>query len=134
MTAASSLPALEAAKAAREQGMEAFLRYHRRLFSAHFHEARDIGTASELVALAREEGLDPEPIAAALTDNRYRESVLREFVEATNLGIHAIPTVLFVQLAEDGTARAVPVVGAVPVESYRQAIELLDAEGPAARP
>jgi predicted DsbA family dithiol-disulfide isomerase len=125
MTAASSLPALEAAKAAQEQGPEAFLRYHRRLFSAHFHEARDIGTPSELVALAQEEGLDPGPIAAALAEGRYREAVLREFVEATNLGIHAIPTVLFVKFAEGGTAKAVPVVGAVPLDHYRQALALL---------
>jgi predicted DsbA family dithiol-disulfide isomerase len=125
MTAGSSLLALEAAKAAAEQGPEPFRRYHQRLFSAQFHEARDLGSAGELAVIAEEEGLDPEPISQALIDHRYRPVVLKEYQEAASLGIQAIPTVLFVVPAEEGPARALPVVGAVPTDVYREALALV---------
>jgi predicted DsbA family dithiol-disulfide isomerase len=126
MTAGSSLLALEAAKAAAEQGPELFMRYHKRLFSAQFHEALDLGSMTELVALAEQEGLDPEPITAALNDQRYRPLVLNEYNDALRLGVQAIPTVLFVEPTTEGPAKAVPVVGSVETDIYRQAIAYLE--------
>jgi predicted DsbA family dithiol-disulfide isomerase len=124
MTAGSSLLALEAAKAASEQGPELFRRYHERLYSAQFHECLDLGSLSELASLAEQEGLDPEPIVAALTDRRYQPLVAKEYNEALRLGIQAIPTVLFVEPTTE-PAKAVPVVGAVETDHYRQAIAYL---------
>jgi len=126
MTAGSGLLALEAAKAAAEQGPELFRRYHQRLFSAQFHESLDIGNLAELAALAEQEGLDPRPITAALSDHRYRPAVMTEYQEALRFGIQAIPTVLFVDATAAGPAKAVPVVGAVETDIYRQAIAYLE--------
>ncbi len=114
----SSLPALEATKAAQLQGPEAFERLHWRLFRAYFEENQDIGQREVLLALAEEVKLDVAHLAAALESRSLRDEVLADYAEALrDFPGFGIPLALF--------GGRYPVMGAVPVEMYRRPMELL---------
>ena len=110
-----SLPALEAAKCAAAQGEQAFERVHFALFEAFFAKGRNIGLREEVVAVAREAGVDAERFLRDLDSGRFRDDVLREYQEAhERYGVTAIPAVIFDE--------RVKITGAVPRAEYEQVL------------
>jgi predicted DsbA family dithiol-disulfide isomerase len=110
-----SVPAHVVAKAAAALGGDAFRALHGRLLEAYFAESRDITDAGTLRALWGEVGLPGEAFALS-SDGPLLSKVLAEHEEATRLDITGVPAVLMV-------GNDVPIVGAMPYETYRRWIE-----------
>ena len=103
------------AKAAAALGPEAFERMHARLRAAYFAENRDVTDADTLVELWAEVGL-PKADFARAGDQALVEAVIREHNEAVSLGVTGVPAVGMV-------GNDVPMLGALPYESYRRWVE-----------
>jgi predicted DsbA family dithiol-disulfide isomerase len=104
--------ALRVTELARERGLHRPV--HDRLMRAYWEEARDIGDATELVALAVEAGLDEGEVVEVVTGEAYRDRVLASTAEAQSVGITGIPAFLF-----DGRLL---VLGAQPREVFQRAL------------
>ena len=111
----SSLPALEAATWVREAHPERFAAFDLALFEAFFGRTEDISDPRVLGRIGASAQLDPSALGEVLRTARYRSMVFEEYLEATNQGIHGIPTILI-----PGQA---PIVGAVPYADLRRAVE-----------
>lgn len=111
----SSLPALEAATWVREVHPALFPAFDLALFEAFFARTEDISNPDVLGRVGASAGLDPSAVCAALRAGAYRATVLGEHLEATDRGIHGIPTLLI-----PGEA---PIVGALPYADLRRAVE-----------
>ena len=117
----SSMKALEAAKAVEAQGEALFARYHFALLRALFEDHLDISDIGILLDLATEIGADRDRLSADLKAGQYRKVVWAEHHRAVRqFGIHSVPTVV---LGEKEL-----VVGAVPREVYRKAVDRFLAE------
>jgi predicted DsbA family dithiol-disulfide isomerase len=103
------------AKAAATLGPEAFERMHARLLAAYFGENRDVTDADTLVQLWTEVGLPAAEFVRA-GDQALVETVVREHNEAVSLGVTGVPAVCM--LGND-----VPMLGALPYESYHRWVE-----------
>ncbi|GBD11915.1 hypothetical protein HRbin23_01598 [bacterium HR23] len=118
----SSMPALEAAKCAFQQGEEAFRRYDLALFHAFFTRAWDISDREVLLSLVEETGLDRPAFLKAWESGEPRRQVLEEAMECVQRygsWAQGIP----LQTFNDGP----PLVGCAPIAVYRRAVlRLLD--------
>jgi predicted DsbA family dithiol-disulfide isomerase len=118
----SSVPALTAAKCAELQGVDAFERFHERLFTAHFRDNLDISRPAVLRRLIRETALDPARFEADYAGEAY-EAVLRDCAEgAAWFGVSGLPTVVLNE--------KLSLVGAVPTDRYRLLIDWILAGEP----
>ena len=87
-----SIPPQVAVKAAARQG--AFDRYHLAVMDAYFWENRNVTAVATLIDVARRTGLDIPRFEADLRDPDIEQEVIREYDEALELGITAVPTVV----------------------------------------
>lgn len=117
-----SFPALEAAAWVREVHAEAFAAFDLALFEAFFGRAEDISDRMVLGRVAASVGLQPSALTEAISTGDYRPTVMQEHMEATNQGIHGVPTILI-----PGQA---PIVGAVPYSHLKRAVEQALTGGP----
>jgi predicted DsbA family dithiol-disulfide isomerase len=62
-----------------------------RLMRAYFTEGRHLGRVDELVDLAQEIGLDADAARAALDEHAFREDVMADERQASELGINGVP-------------------------------------------
>jgi predicted DsbA family dithiol-disulfide isomerase len=104
----------EAAELARDRGQFDALRTA--LFRAYFVDNRDLGDQDVLVDVATSIGLDGAELRAALADGRYTQRVKDLELTSAQLGVAAVPTMIF--------ADAVAVQGAQPYSVLRQAYEM----------
>jgi len=107
--------ALQLTELARTRGLGAEL--HDRLMDAYWAEARNIGDADELRALAAEVGIDDPD--TAWDDPVYLERVLASSAQAHSIGVTGVPGFLL--------DRRLLVLGAQPRELFAQAFEQLGA-------
>jgi predicted DsbA family dithiol-disulfide isomerase len=107
-----SVPPHVVAKAAARLGRDAFDAMHERLLRAYFAENRDITKAETLLALWRDVGL-PDAEFTHAGDDAILRAVIDEHNDAGRREVSGVPTVLM-----DGID--VPVVGAMPYETYRR--------------
>ena len=113
----SSMPALEAAKCARLQGEDAFVRFHMALFKAFFEDSKNISDRKVLISLAKDVALDIERFTTDFDRGSHREEVLAEYQEhKSKYDGWGIP------IAEVG--ERYPVMGATPIEIYRRVVDL----------
>ena len=84
-----SLRALQLAEFARAEGRHAEV--HRRLFTAYWSEARDIGDLDVLVDIAAAAGLDPDKTSDVLESDAYVDEVRQSTITAQRLGVHGVP-------------------------------------------
>ncbi len=117
-----SLAAAEAAECANEQGQ--FWPYHDLLFQRQGRENSGAFSKDNLIAFARELGLDTGAFSTCLTSGRYREKVLSQTQEGRSLGITGTPSFLIGRQL---------IRGAQPYEVFVQAIQQALAEAPSAR-
>jgi predicted DsbA family dithiol-disulfide isomerase len=87
-----SVPPQVALKAAARQG--GFDRYHRAVMDAYFWDNRNVSAAATLVEIAAGLGLEPATFERDLRDPALEREVLRDYNEAIERGIAAVPTVL----------------------------------------
>ena len=119
----SSVPAQTAAKCAERQGVDAFARFHQRLFVAQFRDNVDISRRDVLWSLASECGLDVDRFEADYASGEAYEAVLHDCAEgAAWFGVSALPTVIFDE--------KLSLVGAVPTERYRLMLDWILAGQP----
>lgn len=64
------------------------------LFSAYFHEGRDVGASEVLAAVGSAGGLDPERVSAMLVSDEGLNEVTAELNRSVALGVSGVPTVL----------------------------------------
>jgi len=102
-----------------------FAAFHDRLFRAYFQQGKDIGSPQVLVKLAAKSGLPVADFEEALGHPRFERQVLAGFREALIAGVEGVPTFLV------GDAR---IVGAQPLEVFREAFERLEAGAPQPAP
>jgi predicted DsbA family dithiol-disulfide isomerase len=110
-----SLPAHEAAlwgdaQDAGARGEE----LRRAIYRAYFVDDLNIGAPDILARLADGVGLDGEALRAALADGQYRDAVREQFEIARSIGVTGVPAYV---------AGKYLMIGAQPVEVYRQLIE-----------
>ena len=114
----------EAAEFARDQ--EQFEPMRAALFRALFVANRNIGEIDVLADVAAGIGLDGAALRTALTDGRYTARV-RELEQISwQLGVRAVPTMVF--------GDTIAVEGAQPYEVLQQAIETAEREATADQP
>jgi predicted DsbA family dithiol-disulfide isomerase len=109
---------------------DAFPTVDRGLFRAFFEEGLDINDVEVLARIARDARLDEEALRQALETRQHANEVDQDLALSVRLGIRSVPTML----VADESGRAEPVVGAVPFEDLKAAIERAIArteEGPA---
>ena len=99
-----------AARAAQEQGK--FWEYHDLLYENQ--SAPGAFSEENLVALAREAGLDVDEFEASLASGEHRRAVMEAFAEGQRNGITGTPTFV---------VNGQTLVGAQPVGVFEQAIE-----------
>jgi protein-disulfide isomerase len=103
---AGALPAAEAARCAGAQGV--FWEYHDLLYLSVPDFSRD-----DLVRYAGRLGIDRDTFAACIDTRRFRKQVEADVAEGRAIGLNGTPTFLV-----NGT----PLVGAQPIEAFREAI------------
>jgi hypothetical protein len=91
------MPPHEAAKSIlAHHGEEAFKRYHMALFRAYHVDKRDLSNPLELIAIAREQGIDTADLAEDLRSRRFKEEIGQDHDEADEkYDIFGVPTVIF---------------------------------------
>lgn len=90
------LPALVAAKAALNQGEEAFLRFHLATFSAKHRLGKNIRKTEVLKEIAMESGLDPAQFERDLAEKKTFETVGKDHTEALEkYNLFGVPTLIF---------------------------------------
>jgi predicted DsbA family dithiol-disulfide isomerase len=102
--------ALAAAEFARER--DAFPAMHRALFKAHWEGTAALDSVEDLKRIATGVGLEPEELEAALDEGRYEDLLDANRLEATQVGINAIPAHI--------VGRRFLVLGAQPVNVFRE--------------
>jgi predicted DsbA family dithiol-disulfide isomerase len=115
-----SRKAFELAELARTKGR--FDDVHRGIFKAFFEDGQDIDDLKTLVTIGTAAGLDGEAARAALEQGIYRERVMQDELEAADLGITAVPTII-VGRADDTFKEAEVISGAQPYEVLKAAVE-----------
>jgi predicted DsbA family dithiol-disulfide isomerase len=114
----SSRAALRLAELARGHGLHE--RLHGLLMDAYWSQAVNIGDPAELRRLGAEAGLPADEVERVLTDpTAYLDAVESSTGEAHSAGINAVPAFVL-----DGRLL---VLGAQPIEVFRQAFAQLDA-------
>src|SRR3954447_18659557 len=90
----TTLPALEAVQAAKEQGLRASEELGRALRYAFFAESRTVSLVPVIVDVAKGcEGIDADALAAALDDGRARGLVIEQRDTAQRIGVKGSPHV-----------------------------------------
>lgn len=117
-----SIPPQLVAKAAARLGDDAFRRMHESLLRAYFTESRDVTDPATLRALWQDAGLDPAGFARH-EDPALLRQVLGEHDEAIELGVTGVPAVM-------AEPQRLPIVGALPMETYRRWARRLLGDGP----
>ncbi len=112
-----SVPPAIAVEAAKRFGEPLATRYHLALMRGYFVDHRDVSAREVVLDVAREVGIDPDALAAALRDDgaALHDRVLADHHAALDEGITAVPTV--VVPAPNGRF---PIPGAQELESYRR--------------
>lgn len=106
----------EAARFARERGMEAEMR--RAIYTAYWSEGLDIGRIDVLARMARELGMDDEELRIVLDIDRFEPEILHDEETARRLNVPGTPTMFI------GTGRNARVVaGAQRPSDLRRHIE-----------
>ena len=101
----SSVPALEAAQAARRQGAEASDAFHFAVFRAFLVDNRDISDRSVLEEVAATCGLDLHRFRVDLKDPTVKEAVYEEHLEAVDrYQVEAVPTIIIGEERIEGAA------------------------------
>jgi predicted DsbA family dithiol-disulfide isomerase len=111
----------EAAEFARDRGQ--FEAMRTALFQTLFVANRDIGEIDVLADVAAGVGLDGGELRAALAEGRYTQRVRELEAISWQLGVRAVPTIVF--------GDTVAVEGAQPYEVLSQAIEVAQREATA---
>ena len=113
----SSMPAQIASKCASLQGKESFECFHDAVFKAFFRDCRDISDGEVLTSLAANVGLDVERFRADYSSGSQENVVLAEYEESrSEYEGWGVPLAI--------VGGRFPLVGAVPIEMYRRAIDL----------
>ena len=88
--------ALAASKAVIKQGEQAFLRFHKALFTARHQEGKKIGKSQVIFEIAKECGIDVDQLEKDLNDKACWEAVGIDHEEARERhNIFGVPTLIF---------------------------------------
>lgn len=110
-------PAFEAVELARDH--QKFDPMHRAIFEAYFRDGRNIGDPEVLAEIGESIGLAAPLIRRSLSNSVYLRRVLDQEQLARTLGIEGVPAML----VGNDLETAEPVVGAVPYDWLRDAVE-----------
>lgn len=86
-----------------------------RLFRAFFTEGKNIADLDTLSQLGKDIGLDESELQEAFTDERYRELMQRDIMEAQTLGVTGVPFFVF--------DRKYAVSGAQPPQAFSETLD-----------
>lgn len=72
-------------------GPEVQNRLARRLFELYFQEGRNVGDPAELIAAARDAGMDAAVVETLLPTDADRDAVTEEIATASRMGVRGVP-------------------------------------------
>jgi predicted DsbA family dithiol-disulfide isomerase len=107
----------QAIELARDHGK--FDAMHRAIFEAFFRDGRDIGDKQILAQIGASVGLAEELVSQTLEAGTYHERVLDQERLSRQLGVTGVPAAF----VGDDLATAEPVIGAVPYDWFKAAVE-----------
>jgi predicted DsbA family dithiol-disulfide isomerase len=107
----------QAVELARDHGKFGVM--HRAILEAFFRDGRDIGDNEVLAEIGRSVGLAPELVRQTLETGTYLERVLDQQRLSRQLGVTGVPAAF----VGDDLATAEPVIGAVPYDWFKAAVE-----------
>ncbi len=111
--------ALAAAEFARER--DVFPAMHAALFKAHWEGTAALDSVEDLKRIAASVGLEADELEAALDEGRYEDVLDANRMEATQVGINAIPAHII--------GRRFLILGAQPVDVFRGVLAKLGDDG-----
>ena len=111
--------AFESAEFARDKNR--FEEMHRALFTTLFENGQDLGDTNVLLNVGASVGLERQELHAALQGGTYRNRVIEDELQAAELGISSVPTMVI----DPGVKRSKveTISGAQPYERVKDAIE-----------
>lgn len=104
--------ALQVAELARDLGC--YGQYHEKMFEAYFCDGLDIGNQEVVIKVAGKCGIDESTSLYTINSGRFSEKLEQARLEASELGINAIPTFII-----DGKTK---MVGALPYGRFVKAL------------
>lgn len=111
------LPAFRGALAARQQGPEAFLRYHHALLALRHQEGKDHGKRPTVIEAARRADLDPERFERDLADRSLLPAIGEDYARGREgHGVFGTPTFVF----PDGETAYLRMLPAAPADDAVQ--------------
>jgi predicted DsbA family dithiol-disulfide isomerase len=124
----TTLLALEAVQAAKEQGLEVSERLDRALRRGFFAESRCISMRHVILDVARDTGVvDADALTAALDDGRCRRTVMEHRATAERDGVKGSPHLFL----PDGSDEANPGIRQHWVGEHGEGVPVIDADDPA---
>lgn len=117
---ANSKLALEASEFARDYGD--FHAFHNVVFKAYFTDGKNIGDLQTILSLAQSVGLNQVALRQALDEHRYANRLSEAQAAGAGYGVTGTPTFII-----NGKYS---LVGAQPIEVFRNALQKLLNEGP----
>lgn len=120
--------ALRGAEYAKDQGPEAFERYHQLVFEAVWQQGLNIGHEKVLAGLAGEAKLDPEDFRKAIWHPAYTARLVEARQKADALGVQRVPTFVFGDQRVVGNDAFEPSLRA-PVAAWLERVQAFSGEG-----
>ena len=108
----NSSMALQIGELARENGCYSL--YHEKMFQAYFRDCMDIGNIQVVIDVAKKCGIDEGLTRETLDSGRFAPIIERARIQATDLGIKAVPTFIINEETR--------LVGALPLGQFKKAL------------
>lgn len=115
----------EAALCAKDQGGDAaFFKYHDQIFTKTTSGGTGI-SLSQLPIIASDIGLDADKFKKCLDGGNYKADVDKDLADAQKVGASGTPTWFVGKTVGDDTVEGIPIVGALPYSTFKDAIDKL---------
>jgi len=112
-----------AAECAREQGGDsAYFKYHDEIFKRTTSNGNGLD-ASQLLAIAKDLGLNSTALQQCLDSNKYKDEVAKDITDASKVGVSGTPSFFVGKSSQDGIIDGTIIVGAQPYSAFKVIID-----------
>jgi protein-disulfide isomerase len=106
----------------KEKGDKAYFAFSQGLFENTVSNGKGL-PAGKLDELIRKAGANPTTVNACAASDEVKQEIAKDMEDGTKAGISGTPSFVIGTLAADGTVTGERIVGAVPIDGFKTAIE-----------